>query len=87
MIKFENCSTVKNPKSIIKEIDCKLVEYAKNHYNNISFMTKKKVPVNIIKDLIHYKRILTYKDCNENYLENIPVSLIYDKVMLKLHKK
>ncbi len=77
------CSTIPN---LLSEIDCKLTELAKNSYSNIVFSLNLPIPETAILDLLHYKRILTYKFFNEDYTCNYTVKKIASKVKILTHK-
>lgn len=74
-----NCITVSN---LLKEIDCKINELSFNLYNNLSYLLNKKVNTDAISDLINYKRILTYKLCNEHYAPNYTIEMIASKIKI-----
>ena len=79
--RLNNCPECANIPSILKKIDCKLAELGNNLYNNISYMLNKPVPFNDMLQLIGYKRILTFKYYNPNYLANHSIKSITDKVI------
>ena len=80
--RLTNCPECANIPNLLKEIDCKLAYYAHNLYNNITFMLNQTVPADKMIQLIAYKRILTYKNCNPDYVSCIPISKIVSKVIL-----
>ena len=80
--RLTNCPECADIPKLLSEIDCKLNEYANNLYNNISFILNQPVPVITIIGLINYKRILTYKLYNSDYISCIPINKIVSKVKL-----
>jgi hypothetical protein len=84
--RLSNCPSCLDITSLIKEIDCKLTELAKNLYNNTVFSLNKKIQGEVILDLLNYKRILTYKLCNSKYANNYSVELIASRVKILIHK-
>lgn len=65
--RLTNCIECNSISSLLAAIDCKLTEMAKNLYNNTIFSLNKSIERDKISDLLNYKRILSYKLCNENY--------------------
>lgn len=79
-----DCSTIP---VLINDIDCKLKELSEKEYNNLVFSLNRKVSKgDVIKDLLNYKRILTYKYCNPEYAHCFTVEKIASKVKLLIHK-
>lgn len=63
-----------------------MTELAKNQYNNTIFMLNYPVPSTVFSDLINYKRILTYKYCNPNYVCAFTVENIASRIKLLIYK-
>ena len=80
--RLTNCPECASIPDLIKEIDCKLADYANGLYNNISYMLNQVVPAGIMIQLISYKRILTYKNCNPDYICDVSINRIASKVKL-----
>jgi len=80
--RLTNCPECASIPDLIKEIDCKLADYANGLYNNISYMLNQSVPAGTMIQLIAYKRILTYKNCNPDYIQDVSVNRIASKVKL-----
>ena len=74
-----NCSSIT---ALLADIDCKMAELADNLYNNIVFMLNRPIPGIAMSDLLNYKRILTYKLCNEDYAKHYTVEMIASRVKL-----
>ena len=68
------------------QIDERLTYWANRQYNNIIFSMNNCIPGEIIDDLLHYKQILTYKLCNENYAKCYTVKMIASRVKVLIHK-
>ena len=79
--RLTNCPECSNIPSLLKKIDCKLAELGNNLYNNISYMLNKPIPAGDITQLIAYRRILTHKYCNPNYLHKYSVAMIASRVI------
>ena len=79
--RLNNCPECANIPSLLKKIDCKLAELGNNLYNNISYMLNKPIPAGDILQLITYRRILTYKYCNPNYVHEYTVQMIASRVI------
>jgi len=84
--RLANCPKCADIQSLIAEIDCKITEISMNLYNNVVFMLKKPVSNHVLKLLLHYRRILTYKICNPNYAGCYSVEMIASKVKLLKYK-
>lgn len=80
-LRLTNCPECANIPSILRKIDCKLAELGNNLYNNISYMLNKPIPASDILRLIGYKRILTNKYYNPNYLPEYSINSISSKVI------
>ncbi len=80
--RLTNCAECSSIAALLSDIDCKLVELSNNLYNNTVFILNKSVPTEAINDLLNYKRILTYKLCNEDYAKNYTVQMIASRVKL-----
>ena len=65
--RLTNCSSTPDILSLIKDIDHKLMSLSNDLYNNSVFMLNRQINAETFVDLIAYKRILTYKYCNEDY--------------------
>jgi hypothetical protein len=79
--RLTNCPECANIPSLLKKIDCKLAELGNNLYNNISYMLNKPIPAGEILQLITYRRILTHKYCNPNYVHEYSVQMIASRVI------
>jgi len=79
--RLNDCPECADIPSLLKKIDCKLAELGNNLYNNISYMLNKPVPADDILQLIGYRRILTHKYCNPNYVHKYSVKMIASRVI------
>lgn len=76
----KQCSEIPN---LISIIDCKIAMEANKLYQNIVLMLNLPVDDCLIEELIHYKRILTYKSCEDGYAENFSIERITNQIMAK----
>jgi uncharacterized protein (TIGR02145 family) len=79
--RLTNCPECANIPSLLKKIDCKLAELGNSLYNNVSYMLNQPIPAGDILQLIAYRRILTHKYCNPNYLHEYSVAMIASRVI------
>jgi uncharacterized protein (TIGR02145 family) len=79
--RLTNCPECANIPSLLRKIDCKLAELGNNLYNNISYMLNKPIPAGEILQLITYRRILTHKYCNLDYVHEYSVAMIASRVI------
>jgi len=78
---------VSNTLTLLEDIDNRINSIAKNLYNNIIFSLNKPVSFTIMSDLLHYKRILTYRIFNEDYASNFTLSTIAGRIKLLKFKQ
>jgi hypothetical protein len=83
LINHPTCGTIP---VLLADIDCRLAELANNLYNNLIYALNKPVPATTMIDLLNYKRILTYKFCNENYASPYTVEMIASKIKILKYK-
>ena len=79
--RLTNCPDCVDIYNLLAQIDCVIYNTSNNLYNNLVFMLNKKINDASIIDLIHYKRILTYKLCNPDYAGEISANQIASKVL------
>ena len=79
--RLTNCPECANIPSLLKKIDCRLAELGNNLYNNISYMLNKPIPAGDILQLITYRRILTHKYCNPDYVHEYSIQMIASRVI------
>lgn len=84
--RLSNCVECATIPVLLNDIDCKIKELAQKEYNNIVFSLNRSIKGEVIKDLLNYKRILTYKYCNPDYASCFTVEQIASKVKLLIHK-
>ena len=80
--RLTNCIICADIPSLLRDIECQLVIFAKRYYNNITLSLNLPTDPNSMFDLLNYKRILTYKYCNSEYASNYTVNMIASKVKL-----
>ena len=79
--RLTNCPECSNIPDLLKKINCKLAELGNSLYNNISYMLNQPIAAGDIIQLIAYRRILTHKYCNPEYVHNYSVAMIASKVI------
>ena len=79
---LNNCVDCAAIPALLNDIDCKLLEFAKNEYNNTVFMLNYAVPETVFWDLLNYKQILTYRLYNSNYACEFPLEKIASQVKI-----
>lgn len=79
--RLTDCPECANIPSLLRKIDCKLAELGNNLYNNISYMLNKPVPADDMLQLIGYRRILTHKLYNYNYVSQYSIAMIASRVI------
>lgn len=84
--RLSNCVECSTIPALLNQIDCRIKEMAQKEYNNIVFSFNRRIKGEVIKDLLNYKRILTYKYCNPDYASCFSVEQIASKVKLLIHK-
>jgi len=84
--RLTNCIECTTITALLNDINCKLTEMANNEYNNIVFSLNRCSGGPVIDDLLNYKRILTFKYCNEDYVSCFSVEQIASKVKILIHK-
>ena len=84
--RLNDCVGCSSIPSLIRDIDCKLTDLAKDLYNNTVFMLNRKIQGQVINDLLNYKRILQYRYFNPDYACNFTVEQIASRVKLLIHK-
>lgn len=82
MLRLTNCVECSTISVLLQDIDCKLTELAKILYNNTIFALNQPVQASVFTDLINYKRILTYRLCNDEYALPYTIEQIASKVKL-----
>lgn len=80
--RLTNCVECIDILNLLQDIDCKMSNLAKDLYNNIVFSLNKPISQGLMNDLLHYKRILTYKVCNPDYAGDYTITMIASRVKL-----
>lgn len=81
--RLTSCRTCAEIPNLIATIDCALAKMSQSLYKNMTLMLNKPIDGCLMEDLLHYKRILTYKYCNEDYACKYSVEQIASKVREK----
>lgn len=84
--RLTNCIECSSIPALLKDIDAKLTILAKIEYNNIIFSMNYNLSCSPIGELLNYRRILTYKFCNEDYAKCFTIKMIASRVKLLIHK-
>lgn len=85
-LQANNCKECGDIVSLLQDIDCKLFDMSKRLYNNLTLELNKKFTEEVYVDLLHYKRILERKAVNPDYVYQISVSQIGNKVNILKYK-
>lgn len=85
-LRLRNCVDCNTIPALLDKIDCKLTELAHKEYLNIVYAINRPIKSDTYLDLLNYKRILTYKYCNEEYAAHYSVTQIASKVNLLIFK-
>lgn len=80
------CTDCSDITTMINDVDCKLATSATSLYHNLTLMLNKPVPIDALIKLMHYKRILQYKNVNSDYLSEYTLEMIADRVNLLKYK-
>lgn len=81
-----DCHSEINIHSLLSDIDCKITNFAKRVYNKVTLMVERDINSEVIKDLLHYRRILIYKSCNDEYASCSSLEQIASRVKLLINK-
>ena len=81
-VRLTGCTECNSIPILLSDIDCKIGSVAKNLYNNTIFALNIPIDTSVMSDLLHYKRILTYKFCNHHYAHHYKVDKIASRVKL-----
>lgn len=84
--KITHCGDCTDIEEAIDIINCRIFQESIRQYNNIIFSLGLKINTEIIKDLLHYKRILEFKSVNEEYASHYSVPTIINRVKFLIHK-
>lgn len=84
--RLTNCAECTTITALLGDIDCKIAEMAKKLYNNTIFALNQPIQSIVMMDLLHYRRILTYKYCNSDYAEDYTVDMIASRIKLLKYK-
>ena len=80
--RLTNCVECSDILTLLDDIECKVTEIAKNLYNNTVFALNQPILMEVMTDLLNYRRILTYKYCNPYYAKAYSVEMIASKIKI-----
>jgi len=80
--RLTNCIECANIPNLLKNIECKISILSKDLYNNTVFSLNKTIKSSLLYDLLNYKRILSYKMCNDQYAAKYSINQIASQVKL-----
>lgn len=72
--------------NLLDDIDCKMKSMAGDLYNNTVFALNLPIKGEVWLDLINYKRILTYRQCNPDYASGFSTEKIASRIKLLQYK-
>lgn len=78
--KTNNCVECNKIENLLSKIDCNISEFGKTLHNNLTLMLNKYFPSEGMNDLLHYKRILTYKYNNVDYASDYSIDKIINRI-------
>jgi hypothetical protein len=81
-VRLTNCVECTTIAALLSDIDCKLTELGKVLYNNTVYSLNQPIQASVFTDLLNYKRILTYRTCNDEYALPYTLEQIASKVKL-----
>lgn len=66
-IKIRDCDVCSGIPQLLDDIDCKIKELSVSLYNNVVYALSTPIKMDEFTDLINYRRIITYRQYNEDY--------------------
>ena len=66
-LKIRDCDECAGIPQLLDDIDCKIKELSVDLYNNVVFSLNYPAKLDLVSDLVNYRRILTYRQYNEDY--------------------
>lgn len=84
--RLTTCSECTDIPTLIEKIDCKLATLGSAMYGNLVFMLNNSIPASTIIDLLHYKRILTFKQVNTDYCEDYSIDDIASRINTLIYR-
>jgi hypothetical protein len=71
---------------LLADINERIAELANLEYNNIVYAVNNYINTVALQDLLNYKRILLFKNCNPDYCKFFTVEMIASRVKLLIHR-
>lgn len=84
--RLTECKQCTEISSLLEDIDCAIFKMSKKYYSNITLMLNIPISEYDMLALLHYKRILTYKYFNSNYVRDYSINKIASKIKLLKYK-
>lgn len=81
--RLTRCNVCAEIPNLLASIDAKIAQQAMKMYQNMILLLNKPIEACLIEDLLHYKRILTFKYLNEDYASCYTVEMIASKIRSK----
>lgn len=81
--RLTRCNVCAEIPNLLASIDAKVAQQAMKMYQNMTLLLNRPIEACSIEDLLHYKRILTFKYLNEDYAACYTVEMIASKVRSK----
>lgn len=81
-LKIRDCDVCAGIPQLLDDIDCKIKELSVDLYNNVVYALNYPVKLDLFTDMVFYKRILTYRQYNEDYALPYTDEQIASKVKL-----
>lgn len=71
---------------LLADIDERIAELANLEYNNIVYAVNNYINTVALQDLLNYKRVLLFKNCNPDYCKCFTVEMIASRVKILIHR-
>jgi len=81
-----DCSECEDISILIDKINCKIAKLGAILYGKVTLMLNTPISASSILSLLHYKRILEYKQVNPDYCEKYTVDMIASRVNILIYK-
>ena len=85
-LRIAYCDQCAGNEQLLADIDCKIKEISIDLYNNVVYALNLPVKYELYTDLINYRRIVTYRQYNEDYALPYTDEQIASKIKLLKYK-